>query len=223
VGAGPASARLHPVPSRWIYKLKRDALGHIYRFKARVVAKGFRQVEGVYVFQTFAPCVNKDSADPAVRVVLAISCKLNLDVAQIDVKTAFLNGKLKETIYMLQPPGYEVGGPDIVCLLKRTLYGLKQAPRAWYLKLSEELAKIGFVPSNTDPCLFLTGSKSSFAAVLVHVDDMLVVGLPDIIAHTKRALNQVFTTTVIGAATFYTGMDIERDRTNHTLKLKQKR
>ncbi|KAG1670109.1 hypothetical protein FOA52_013685 [Chlamydomonas sp. UWO 241] len=199
-------------------KFKRDATGQVVRFKARVVAKGFKQVEGVDYLQTFAPCADKNSF----RVVLAIACERDLEMEQLDIKTAFLNGELEETIYMQQPPGYEVGGRDMVCRLKRTLYGLKQAPRAWYLKLSEELAKIGFFPSNADPCLFIMKSND-FTAVIVHVDDMLVVGRPKIVAHTKHMLSQVFTTTDMGPAAFYTGIDIERDREHRTLKLKQRR
>ncbi|KAG1669146.1 hypothetical protein FOA52_002657 [Chlamydomonas sp. UWO 241] len=206
------------LPVRWVYKFKRDATGQVVRFKARVVAKGFKQVEGVDYLQTFAPCADKNSF----RVVLAIACERDLEMEQLDIKTAFLNGELEETIYMQQPPGYEVGGRDMVCRLKRTLYGLKQAPRAWYLKLSEELAKIGFFPSNADPCLFIMKSND-FTAVIVHVDDMLVVGRPKIVAHTKHMLSQAFTTTDMGPAAFYTGIDIERDREHRTLKLKQRR
>ncbi|KAG1670005.1 hypothetical protein FOA52_011160 [Chlamydomonas sp. UWO 241] len=207
---------------RWVYKFKRDATGQVVRFKARVVAKGFKQVEGVDYLQTFAPCADKNSF----RVVLAIACERDLEMEQLDIKTAFLNGELEETIYMQQPPGYEVGGRDMVCRLKRTLYGLKQAPRAWYLKLSEELAKIGFFPFNADPCLFIMKSND-FTAVIVHVDDMLVVGRPKIVAHTKHMLSQVFTTTLhhyMGPAAFYTGIDIETVLSEHrTLKLKQRR
>ncbi|KAG1665273.1 hypothetical protein FOA52_015850 [Chlamydomonas sp. UWO 241] len=206
------------LPVRWVYKFKRDATGQVVRFKARIVAKGFKQVEGVDYLQTFAPCADKNSF----RVVLAIACERDLEMEQLDIKTAFLNGELEETIYMQQPPGYEVGGRDMVCRLKRTLYGLKQAPRAWYLKLSEELAKIGFFPSNADPCLFIMKSND-FTAVIVHIDDMLVVGRPKIVAHTKHMLSQVFTTTDMGPAAFYTGIDIERDREHRTLKLKQRR
>ncbi|KAG1658218.1 hypothetical protein FOA52_009557 [Chlamydomonas sp. UWO 241] len=206
------------LPVRWVYKFKRDATGQVVRFKARVVAKGFKQVEVVDYLQTLAPCADKNSF----RVVLAIACERDLEMEQLNIKTAFLNGKLEETIYMQQPPGYEVGDRDMVCHLKRTLYGLKQAPRAWYLKLSEELAKIGFFPSNADPCLFIMKSND-FTAVIVHVDDMLVVGRPKIVAHTKHMLSQAFTTTDMGPAAFYTGIDIERDREHRTLKLKQRR
>ncbi|KAG1659195.1 hypothetical protein FOA52_005673 [Chlamydomonas sp. UWO 241] len=179
------------LPVRWVYRFKRDATGQVVRFKARVVAKGFKQVEGVDYLQTFAPCADKNSF----LVVLAIACERDLEMEQLDIKTAFLNGELEETIYMQQPPGYE---------------------------LSEELAKIGFFPSNADPCLFIMKS-TDFTAVIVHVDDMLVVGRPKIVAHTKHMLSQAFTTTDMGPAAFYTGIDIERDREHRTLKLKQRR
>ncbi|KAG1665162.1 hypothetical protein FOA52_005543 [Chlamydomonas sp. UWO 241] len=217
-----ATSAANPYSSQWKQasdeEISSHGERHVVRFKARVVAKGFKQVEGVDYLQTFAPCADKNSF----RVVLAIACERDLEMEQLDIKTAFLNGELEETIYMQQPPGYEVGGRNMVCRLKRTLYGLKQAPRAWLLKLSEELAKIGFFPSNADPCLF-TMKSNDFTAVIVHVDDMQVVGRPKIVAHTKHMLSQAFTTTDMGPAAFCTGIHIERDREHRTLKLKQRR
>jgi hypothetical protein len=89
---------------------------------------------------------------------------------------------------MQQPPRYEVGGANMVCQLKRTLYSLKQAPRAWYTKMVEELAKIGFIPSEADPCLFLRQCEDSFTAVLTH--DMLIAGIPEMVVHTELSLSR---------------------------------
>jgi hypothetical protein len=89
--------------------------------------------------------------------------------------------------------------------------------------MAKELFAFGFIPSEADPCLFLRQCKDSFTAVLTHVDDMLIVGLSEMVAHTELALSKVFTTTGLGEATFFTGMDIERDRDQLTLKLKQRR
>jgi hypothetical protein len=114
-----------PVGTRWVFALKRDGAGNIVRFKARLVAKGFMQREGVDYFETFAPV----SKYTSVRVLLALAAAHGWDVQQLDVKTAFLQGDMQETVYVQQPPGYE-DSTGRVCLLRKALYGLEAgAPR----------------------------------------------------------------------------------------------
>ena len=110
------------VGCRWVFKTKRGPDGEVNRFKARLVAQGFLQLEGIDYKEVFAPVVRYDS----VRTVLAIANQLDLELHQMDVKCAFLNGHLEEEIYMTQPEGYEdEENPDFVCKLNRSLYGLK--------------------------------------------------------------------------------------------------
>jgi hypothetical protein len=117
------------VGCKWVFRTKRDASGHIVRHKARLVAKGYSQVEGVDFNETFAP-VAKFST---IRCMLAIGSAMDLEIHQMDVKIAFLNGELEEDIYMDQPQRFvQDGKEDLVCKLKKSLYGLKQSPRAWY-------------------------------------------------------------------------------------------
>ncbi len=120
------------VGCKWVFRTKRDASGHIMRHKARLVAKGYSQVEGVDFNETFAPMAKFTT----IRCILAIGSTMDLEIHQMDVKTAFLNGELEEDIYMDQPQGFVHDGKEhLVCKLKKSLYGLKQSPRAWYQRI----------------------------------------------------------------------------------------
>ena len=114
--------------NKWVYRLKTENNSSQLRYKARLVVKGFGQKKGVDFEEIFSPVVKMSS----IRVALGLAARLNLEVEQLDVKTAFLHGDLEEEIYMLQPEGFEVKEKEnLVCKLKKSLYGLKQAPRQW--------------------------------------------------------------------------------------------
>jgi hypothetical protein len=120
------------VTSRWLYKIKHAADGSIEKYKARFVARGFSQVEGVDYDETFAPVARYSS----IRSVVSIAAEMGWKIHQMDVKTAFLNGVLDQEVYVEQPLGFVVHEREThVCRLKRALYGLKQAPRAWYSRI----------------------------------------------------------------------------------------
>ena len=148
----------------------------------------------------------------------------DLELHQLDVKTAFLNGELEETIYMQQPQGYEQGGSEMVCLLKRSLYGLRQAPRAWYLRLKEELGLLEFGASVADAALFVGEVDGEEVFLLVWVDDILIATRgKDRVAKVKAHLARTFDVRDLGEATYFLGMELARDREARTLKLTQKR
>ena len=122
---------LQPIRStdKWVFKLKNGEDGRSPRYKARIVIKGYQPKKGVDFDEIFAPFVKTTS----IRTVLSIAASVNLEIEQLDVKTAFLHGKLDEEIYMQQPKGFaEKGKENLVCRLKKSLYGLKQVPRKWY-------------------------------------------------------------------------------------------
>ncbi|GKC78401.1 retrovirus-related pol polyprotein from transposon TNT 1-94 [Tanacetum coccineum] len=137
---------------KWIYKVKLDELGGILKNKARLVARGYRQEEGIDFEESFAPVARLE----AIRIFLAFAAHMNMVVYQMDVKTAFLNGNLREEVYVSQPDGFvDKDNPNHVYKLKKALYGLKQAPRAWYDMLSSFLISQDFSKGSVDPTLFI--------------------------------------------------------------------
>jgi len=129
-------------------KLKPD--GSIERFKARLCAEGYTQQAGIDYQETFAPVVRYDS----IRLLLAIAAVNKMEIAQFNIKTAFLNGDLVEEIYMQQPEGFISDYPTLYCRLKKSIYGLKQSPRCWIQKFVSFLQTYGFKKLNADRCVF---------------------------------------------------------------------
>ncbi|KAJ6733370.1 hypothetical protein OIU74_005177 [Salix koriyanagi] len=143
----PYDPSMNIVGSRWVYKIKRQANGDIDRYKARLVARGFTQQEGIDYSETFSPVVKPTT----VRLVLTIAVSKGWQIRQLDAHNAFLNGSLREVVYMQQPPGFvNTALPTHVCRLHKSLYGLKQAPRAWYMRLYDFLMTIGFRASKSE-------------------------------------------------------------------------
>ncbi|GJT06502.1 retrovirus-related pol polyprotein from transposon TNT 1-94 [Tanacetum coccineum] len=148
----PRPDKVMVITLKWIYKVKLDEMGGILKNKARLVARGYRQEEGIDFEESFAPVARLD----AIRIFLAYAAHMNMIVYQMDVKTAFLNGILREEVYVSQPDGFvDQDNPNHVYKLKKALYGLKQAPRAWYDLLSKFLLSQEFSKGTVDPTLFI--------------------------------------------------------------------
>ncbi|KAF0639715.1 hypothetical protein FPSE5266_01344 [Fusarium pseudograminearum] len=198
---------------KWVYKLKRGGKGEILRHKARFVVRGFEQEEGIDYHETFASVVKPMSY----KAIFAIAAALDLEVEQMDVKTAFLYGDIDEDIYISQPEGFH-DGTERVCKLNKALYGLKQAPRIWYNTLSSYLAELGFKPLYSDIGVFIKGSTF----IAVYVDDLLLVG-PNKkeIKKIKSMLSDRFKMTDLGPCEYYLGMSVRRDRPNRAIYLSQ--
>ncbi|KAJ9545253.1 LOW QUALITY PROTEIN: hypothetical protein OSB04_024960 [Centaurea solstitialis] len=155
---------------KWIFKNKKDEDGIVTRNKARLVAKGFKQQAGIDYDETFAPVARIE----AIQIFLAYAAHKNFTVYQMDVKTAFLNGELKEEVYVSQPEGFvDRTKPTHVYILDKALYGLKQAPRAWYDHLSNALLDNGFYKGKIDPTLFIKTEGNDILLLQIYVDDII--------------------------------------------------
>jgi hypothetical protein len=179
------------VKCRWVYTKKLDG-----RFKSRLVAKGYTQRHGIDYTETFAPVCRMATH----RVMLSLVAFLGLDLDQMDVVTAFLNGLLSETIYMELPDGYKVKG--MICRLLRSLYGLKQSPRLWYQRLDSFLLSLGFKRSTADPCLYVRGK----CWIAIHVDDLSIAGERHEIDLVKDYLSNEFKMKDLGTMKTFLGL-----------------
>ncbi|GJY32888.1 retrovirus-related pol polyprotein from transposon TNT 1-94 [Tanacetum coccineum] len=149
------------IGSKWVFRNKRDETRIVIKNKARLVAQGYNQQEGIDYDETFSLVARLE----AIRIFLAFATYMNFIVYQMDVKSAFLNGKLKEEVYLKQPPGFESNEfPNHVCKLDKALYGLKQAPRAWYLKDSDYASCNMDMKSTSGVCQFLGGKLVCWSA-----------------------------------------------------------
>ena len=173
------------IGSKWVYKLKSGPDGSIERYKARLVAQGFSQKHGTDYDETFCPVVRLESL--CTMIALAVQHGLNLH--QLDVTTAFLNGKPEEEVYMRQTEGFIAKGQEhLVCKLKKSIYGLKQSPRCWNTVLDDQLKDMGFVQSASDPCVYKDSGGEMFL-IGVYVDDIILAGKSDkSIKEVKRLL-----------------------------------
>ena len=210
------------VGCKWVFKRKEGIPGvEDAKYKARLVAKGYSQVHGVDFNDVFSPVVKHSS----IRVLLALVAMHNLELEQLDVKTAFLHGELEETIYMQQPEGFEIKGKkDHVCLLKKSLYGLKQSPRQWYKRFDSFMVGHGYSRSQYDSCVYFRKLKDgSFVYLLLYVDDMLIAAKDMFeLNKLKSELSGEFEMKDLGAAKKILGMEIRRDKAAGKLYLTQK-
>jgi hypothetical protein len=209
-----------PVGSKWVYKIKRGPNGEIERYKARLVAQGFSQQSGIDYNETFAPVAGLGS----LRTILALCAQYGLEVAQMDVKGAYLNGELEEEIYMRQAEGFEVEGKeDWVYKLQKSLYGLKQSGRAWYLKLHNFLQQLNFKRLHSDNSIYVLQQKDSITILAVYVDDLILASNNrEALNHTKSKLKESFEMTDLGKLSWFLGMEINVNNNNNTVTLNQK-
>lgn len=159
-----------PLTSKTVMRIKFDSNGNIERYKLHIVARGFVQKEGVDYKEVFAPVANLES----IRIIIALAAKYNLELDQMDVSTAYLNGELEETLYMHPPEGVPI--PEGCCWhLKCSLYGLKQAGRTWNRTLDRKLGDLGFTHLDAETCLYVfRDDNGQICFLVVYVDDLLL-------------------------------------------------
>ncbi|GJU94362.1 retrovirus-related pol polyprotein from transposon TNT 1-94 [Tanacetum coccineum] len=187
---------------------KCDAENIMVRNKTRLVAKGYKQEEGIDFEESFAHVARLE----AVQMFIAYTAHKNITIFQMDVKTAFLNGPLKEEVYVSQPEGFiDPEFPDHVYRLKKALYSLKQASRAWYDKLSSFLIEQGFTKGIIDPTLFTRRHGEDILVVQVYVDD-IIFGSTNL-DFSKRFANLMknnFEMSMMGELKFFLGLQVHQ-------------
>lgn len=207
------------VKCKWVLKKKCDAEDNV-RYRARLVAKGCSQKYGVDYDETFSPVVRHTT----LRLLFALSVQLNLNVTHLDVKTAFLNGELSETIYMQKPLGYMCTNDKKILKLKKAIYGLKQASRAWHKKVDSCMLADGYIKSKIEPCLYLKCVGSSKTIVTLYVDDFFVFSNDESETnHLKSMLGKNFVLKDLGIVKECLGMSVNFDKQNGTITLSQER
>ena len=198
------------IGTKWVFKNKLDEASNVVRNKARLVAQGYNQMEGIDFEETFAPVARLES----IRILIAFACSKNFKLYQMDVKSAFLNGYLKENVYVKQPPGFEnINHPDYVYKLTKALYGLKQAPRAWYERLSLFLTNNGFKKGKTDTTLFTKISTKDILIVQIYVDDIVFGSTNEkLCKEFSELMTSEFEMSMMGEMSFFLGLQIKQTR-----------
>ncbi|GJX50158.1 retrovirus-related pol polyprotein from transposon TNT 1-94 [Tanacetum coccineum] len=189
-------------------QVKTDEFGGVLKNKARLVAQGFRQEEGINFEESFAPVARIE----AIHIFVANAAHKNMTIYQMDVKMAFLNGELKEEVYVSQPEGFvDQDNPSHVYKLKKALYGLKQAPRAWYNMLSSFLISQHFSKGAVDPTLFTRQAGNDLLLVQIYVDDIIFASTNT--AMCNEFANQMttkFKMSMMGQMSFFLGLQISQ-------------
>ncbi|GKB62455.1 putative ribonuclease H-like domain-containing protein [Tanacetum coccineum] len=194
------------IGTKWVYRNKKDERGIVVRNKARLVAQGYTQEEGIDYDEVFAPVARIE----AIRLFLAYASFMNFVVYQMDVKSAFLYGKIEEEVYVYQPPGFEDPEfPDRVYKVEKALYGLHQAPRAWYETLSTYLLENGFQRGTIDKTLFIKKVKGDILLVQVYVDDIIFGSTKkELCTEFEKLMHKKFQMSSMGELTFFLGLQV---------------
>jgi hypothetical protein len=196
------------VGTKWVFRNKQDEHRVVTRNKARLMAKGYAQVAGLDFEETFAPVARLES----IRILLVYAPHHSFRLFQMDVKSAFLNGPIKEEVYVEQPPGFEDDRyPDHVYKLSKALYGLKQAPRAWYECLIDFLIANAFKVGKADPTLFNKTCDGDLFVCQIYVDDIIFGSTNQKSCEEfRRVMMQKFEMSMMGELTYFLGFQVKQ-------------
>jgi hypothetical protein len=201
----PLPPGITPITAKWVFKLKQGLPGQQEQKKARLVARGFEQKAGIDYSETFAPVIKWSTT----RAITSLAASQNWKIHHLDVKTAFLNGELKE-VYMYQPTGFQAKGKEtLVCKLKKSLYGLKQSPRAWYERIDSELRQQGLLRSHSDYSLYFSNNQGKLLILILY--DLFITGNDlERIETLKQHLQEQFEMTDLGQVRKYLGVRFQK-------------
>jgi len=208
------------VGSKWVLCIKRGPDGQVQKYKARIITQGFTQVEGLDYDQTFTPVVKLLTF----RAILAIAVQQNLTIHQMDIKAAYLNGKLKEEIYMEAPPGLKI--PEgMVLRLNWAVYGTKQGGCVWYKDVCGTMVEIGYTRIEADHTVFIWRHSNVLSIIALYVDDFKLVGPPDSddVCKDKETLKKRYHMTNLGEISWILGIHVMRDREEGWIVLSQQK
>ena len=212
------------IRSKWVFKVKYHLDGSVARFKARLVAQRFSQVQGIDCSETFAPTVSRES----LRIFLAISAMLGLVIHQVDIVGAYLESLLDDNefpIYMKLPPGmhqFRQVREGLLCRLLKSFYGLRQSGRLWNQNVIAFFKSLGFIQLNGDPSILMRKSKEETTLVSVYVDDFLLASnSTDTVETVKKELGNEYNVKDLGEVETIIGWQITRDPSTQTLKIDQ--
>ncbi|GJV77015.1 putative ribonuclease H-like domain-containing protein [Tanacetum coccineum] len=196
------------IGTKWVYRNKKDERGIVIRNKARLVAQGHTQEEGIDYDEVFAPVARIE----AIRIFLAYASYMGFMVYQMDVKSAFLYGQIEEEVYVCQPPGFEdPDHPNKVYKVVKALYGLHQAPRAWYDTLATYLLSNGFQRGQIDQTLFIKRHKGHILLVQIYVDDIIFGSTKkELCEEFEKLMKDKFQMSSMGELTFFLGLQVQQ-------------
>jgi transposase InsO family protein len=207
------------VGSKWVFRIKRGPDGAIQKYKARIVAQGFTQIEGIDFDETFAPVAKLAS----LQTILALAAEQDLEVHQMDVKSAYLNGNLSEQIYMEPPPGLEVPEGSVLHL-KKAVYGTKQGGRVWYEDIRDTLKTMGYQRTEADHAIFSRNNNNTLSIIALYVDDITMVSKDlGVINQDKNMLKRRYEMTDLGEMSWILGVHITRNRLEGWIALSQEK
>ncbi|GJY22315.1 putative ribonuclease H-like domain-containing protein [Tanacetum coccineum] len=198
------------IGTKWVYRNKKDERGIVIRNKARLVAQGHTQEEGIDYDEVFAPMARIKT----IRLFLAYAFYMDFMVYQMDVKSAFLYGQIEEEVYVCQPPGFEdPDHPDKVYKVVKALYGLHQAPRAWYDTLANYLLCNGFERGKIDQTLFIKRHKGHILLVQIYVDDIIFGSTKkELCDEFEKLMKDKFQMSSMGELTFFLGLQVQQKK-----------